>query len=161
LLLKLNNAGLIPTVIAAWLIALMAVIAFFVAGAQSPLVRQLSHGHTLFIVLFGVLIVAFALFYAAFLLDPDKASETLARYGGVVRGVAAGEATAAYLDNVLTRVTLIGAVYLALLFVVPELLIAYYGLPFYLGGASFLMVVCAALDVRAQFIQEAQLRFGG
>ncbi len=161
LMLKLNNAGLIPTVFAGWLIAILALAIVLVAGAHNPLLRQLGHGHLAFLALFSLLIVAFALFYTAFLLDPDQASETLARYGGAVRGVAAGEATAAYLDSIVTRVTVVGAIYLALVFVIPELLIVYFGLPFYLGGASFLVVVCAALDLGAQFKQEAQLKLGG
>jgi len=160
LLLKVNNAGLIPTVFAGWLILILAFGAIFGIGADSPVLRQLGHGHPLFMVLFSVLVVLLTLFYTAFMIDPDDASETLKKCGGVVRGIAAGEATAVYLDHVLSRVTLVGAVYLALLFVVPELLIVYFGLPLYLGGASFLIVVCAVLDIGAQ-VKQMQLTSGG
>ena len=107
-----------------------------------------------------MLVVLLTLFYTAFLIDPDKASEQLKAYGGVVRGVTPGEATADYLDNVISRVTLVGAVYLALVFMLPEILIVYFGLPFYLGGASFLIVVCAVLDIGAQ-VKQTQSLSGG
>jgi preprotein translocase subunit SecY len=160
LMLKLNSAGLIPTVVAGWLIVIVAFGFIFGAGANSAVVRQLGHGHPLFMILFSVLVVLLTLFYTAFLLDPEMASEQLKAYGGVVPGIAAGEATADHLDNVISRVTLIGAIYLALVFVLPEILIVYFGLPFYLGGASFLIVVCVALDIGAQLKQNAQLMSG-
>ena len=158
---KLNNAGLVPTVLAGWLIAILVLGIFVGAGADSTLLRQFGHGHPLFMIVFSVLVVLFALFYTAFVIDPDKASETLRTCGGVIPGIAPGEATAAYLDNVLSRITLVGAIYLALVFVVPEILIVTLGVPFYLGGASMLVIVCAALDIGAQFKQEAQFGFGG
>jgi len=157
---KLNGAGLLPTVFAGWVIAFLAFGLILGAGANSSFVRQLGHGHALFMVLSSALVVLLTLVYTAFVIDPERASEQLKTYGGVVRGVLPGEATAAYLDAVLSRITLIGALYLALVFVVPELLIVYLGLPFYLGGAPFLVVVCAALDIGAQVKQHAMLRTG-
>ncbi len=161
LILKVNNAGLIPPVFASWLIVILAFGLIFSVGAESPLIRELGHGHPLFMVLFSALVVSITLFYTAFLIDPDKVSEQLKVFGGVVRGVAPGEPTADYIDNVLSRVTMLGSVYLTLLFIVPEILIVYFGLPFYLGGAPFLIVVCAALDIGAQLKQEMQLKDGG
>jgi preprotein translocase subunit SecY len=163
LLVKINGAGLIPAVIAGWLIYFPAALLSLAMseGWRSAMFRQLGHGRPLFMVLSVAFIVLLTLSYTAFVMDPDRASETLKRHGGVVRGVAAGEPTAAYLDDVLSRVTLIGAAYLALLLVGPELLIAYFGLPFYLGGAPFLLVVCAALDIGAQVRQEAAVNVGG
>jgi preprotein translocase subunit SecY len=160
LMFKLNSAGMIPTVYGGWLILIVAFGVIFGAGADSALLPQLGHGHPLFMILFSVLIILLTLFYTAFLVDPEKASEQLKAFGGVVRGVMPGEPTAAYLDSVISRVTLVGAVYLALVFVVPEILIVYYGLPFYLGGAAFLIVVCAALDIGAQ-LKQMQLTSGG
>ena len=159
---KLNSAGMIPSVFAGWVIAILALGLMVGVGADSAAVaRQLGHGHLLFWILFGVLVMLLTLFYTAFLIDPERASEQLKTYGGVVRGVLPGEDTAAYLDNVLSRITLVGAVYLALVFVVPEMLIVYFGLPLYLGGASFLIVVCAVLDIGAQVKQQSQLTAGG
>ena len=163
LLLKINGAGLIPTVIAGWLIYLPTALLSLAMteGWRSAMFRQLAHGRPLFMILFAAFVVLLTLFYTAFVMDPDRASDTLKRYGGVVRGVAAGEPTAVYLDGVLSRVTLIGAIYLSLLFVGPEMLIAYFGLPFYLGGAPFLLVVCAVLDIGAQVRQEAAVKARG
>jgi preprotein translocase subunit SecY len=161
LMLKINSAGLIPVVLAGWLIGIAIAGIVVAGGASSPIIHELGHGHPLFMAVFGVLVVLLTLFYTAFLIDPEKASETLKTLGGTVRGVTPGEPTADYIDNVLSRVTLFGAVYLALVFIVPELLIVYAGVPFYLGGTAFLIVVCATLDIGTQLRQEMQLRLGG
>ena len=161
LMLRINSAGLMPTVIAGWLIGLTLTVLVVVGGVDIDTMRQFSHGRPLFMLVYGVLIVLFTLFYTAFIIDPDKSAETLKRYGGVIRGIAPGEATAGFLDTVLTRVTLVGALYLALLFLMPEIFIVYFGVPFYLGGASMLLVVCAILDVGAQVRQTAKLDVGG
>jgi preprotein translocase subunit SecY len=165
LALKLNNAGLIPTLLASWFIVLPAAAVSFGLGSHSgwgsAILQQLGHGRPLFMILYAALIVLFTLFYTAFLIDPEKASETLKMLGGAVRGVEPGEPTAAYFDYVLSRITLVGAIYLAFVFIIPELLIVYFGVPFYLGGQSLLIVVCAVMDIGAQFKQEAELKRGG
>ncbi len=161
LMLKVNNAGMIPTVFSGWLIVIFAFGVIFGIGADSPLLRELGHGHPLFMISFSVLVVLLTLFYTASLIDPDKVSAQLKRFGAAVRGVAPGEATADYIDNVVSHITVLGAVYLALIFVLPEILIVYFGLPFFLGGAPFLIVVCAVLDVGSQFKQGMQLKAGG
>ncbi len=161
LMLKVNSAGMIPTVIASWLIVILAFGIIFGIGPDSPIIRELGHGHPLFMALFSVLVVLFTLLYTGYLFDPDKMSAQLKAFGGAIRGVGAGEATAEYLDNVISRVTMLGGVYLVLVFVLPEILIVYFGLPLYLGGASFLIVVCAALDISAQVKQEVQFKAGG
>ena len=160
-MLKVNNAGMIPTVFSGWLIVIFAFGVIFGISADSPLLRELGHGHPLFMMLFSVLVVLLTLFYTASLIDPDKVSAQLKAFGAAVRGVAPGEATADYIDNVVSRITVLGAVYLALVFVLPEILIVYFGLPFFLGGASFLIVVCAVLDIGSQFKQGMQLKAGG
>ncbi|HXX26152.1 MAG TPA: preprotein translocase subunit SecY [Pseudolabrys sp.] len=161
LMLKVNNAGLIPTVLAGWFIVILGLGVIFGIGPESPLLRELGHGHSLFMVLFAILVVLLTLFYTAYLIDPDKMSAQLKTFGGVVRGVAPGEATADYIDSVVSRVTMLGAVYLVLIFIVPEILIVYLGLPLYLGGASFLVVICAALDFGSQLKQEFTFKAGG
>jgi preprotein translocase subunit SecY len=161
LMLKVNSAGMIPTVFASWVISLVIVGFIIGAGPDNHFALQLGHGHPLFMAVFSTLVVLLTLFYTGFLIDPDKAGETLKKLGGVVRGVAPGEATADFLDDVLSRVTIIGAVYLALVFIVPEILIVYLGVPFWLGGAGFLVMICAVMDLAAQFKQEAELKVGG
>jgi preprotein translocase subunit SecY len=161
LMLKVNNAGMIPTVFSGWLIVIFAFGVIFGIGADSPLLRELGHGHPLFMISFSVLVVLLTLFYTASLIDPDKVSAQLKSFGAAVRGVAPGEATADYIDNVVSRITVLGGVYLALIFVLPEILIVYLGLPFFLGGAPFLIVVCAVLDIGSQFKQGMQLKAGG
>jgi preprotein translocase subunit SecY len=161
LILKLNSAGLIPTVLAGWLISIVVAGIIVAGGPRSPIVHELGHGHPLFMIVFGVLVVLLTLFYTAFLIDPEKVSNTLKTLGGVIRGVTPGEPTADYIDFVVSRVTLVGAFYLVLVFVVPELLIVYAGVPVYLGGAAFLIVVCATMDIGTQIRQEMQLRQGG
>ena len=163
LLLKINSAGLIPAVIGAWLIYLLAfVLSLTLApGWRSAIFNQLHHGRPLYMALLALVIFGMALYYTAFLLDPEKVSEALKRHGGVLRGVAPGEATADYIDYVLTRVTLIGAVYLAAIYIIPELLVGYFQIPVFMGGASLLVVVCTMLDIEMQVKQEALLQRGG
>jgi preprotein translocase subunit SecY len=161
LMLKVNSAGMIPTVFASWVISLVIVSFIIGTGSDNHFALQLGHGHPIFMVVFGVLVVLLTLFYAGFVIDPDKASATLKTLGGVVRGVAPGAATADFLDNVLSRVTLLGAVYLALVFIVPEVLIVYLGVQFWIGGAAFLVMICAVMDLAAQIKQEAKLKVGG
>ncbi len=163
--LKLNNAGIIPTLLAGWCIFLPVAAASLALGPRRGLggtiLAQLHHGRPLFMVIYCALIVVFTLFYTAFLIDPEAASHTLKQHGGVLRGVEPGEPTASYIDYVLSRITLVGAIYLAVVFVLPELLIFYFGVPFYLGGASLLVVVCAIMDIEAQVKKETQFRLGG
>jgi len=155
---KLNNAGVIPTILAGWCIFLpVAAISFALGPGQGwghAILNQFHHGRPLFVLIYCALIVAFTLFYTAFLIDPERASDTLKRHGGTVRGVEPGEPTASYIDYVLSRVTLVGAIYLAFVFILPEVLIVYFGVPFYLGGASLLVVVCAIMDIDTQVKQE-------
>jgi preprotein translocase subunit SecY len=134
--LKVNSAGLIPTVFTGWLIGIATAGIVIVGGGRTTVVEELGHGRPLFMIVFSVLVVLCALFYTASLIDPEKASETLQKFGGTVSGVAPGEPTADYIDNALSRVTVVGAVYLALVFLVPEILIVYAGMPFYIGGVS-------------------------
>jgi preprotein translocase subunit SecY len=162
---KLNNAGLIPTILAGWCIFLpVAALSLALGPGQGwghAILNQFNHGRPLFMFVYCALIVVFTLFYTAFLIDPETASDTLKRHGGAVRGIDPGEPTASYIDYVLARVTLVGAIYLAFVFILPELLIVYFGVPFYLGGASLLVVVCAIMDIGTQVKQETQLRLGG
>ena len=107
-------------------------------------------------VLYGVAIVLCVFFYTAFLLNPDEIAEDLKKHGGVIAGVEPGEATADHIDQVVSRVSMMGAVYLAFVYLIPEILIANWSVPFYLGGTSLLIVVCAILDLKAQLERPRQ-----
>jgi preprotein translocase subunit SecY len=98
-------------------------------------------------------------FYTAYLLNPYEMAEDLKQHGGVIAGVEPGEATASHIDQVVSRVSMMGAVYLAFVYVLPQILIANWSVPFYLGGTSLLIVVCAILDLKAQL--ERPRREGG
>jgi len=148
--LKLNNAGMVPTILASWLLLLPVLAANLGVGPPSWIMAHLTHGKPVFLVLYGVAIVLCVFFYTAFLLNPDEIAEDLKQHGGVITGVEPGEATAVHIDRVVSRVSTLGAVYLAFVYLIPEILIANWSVPFYLGGTSLLIVVCAILDVKGQ-----------
>jgi preprotein translocase subunit SecY len=152
--LKLNTAGVIPPIFASSLLLLPITVANFSAG-QGPdwlitVTSLLGHGKPLFLALYVMLIVFFAFFYTSIMFNPKETAENLKKYGGFVPGIRPGERTAEYIDYVLTRVTVVGALYLSLVCLLPELLIGYTGVPFYFGGTSLLIVVSVTMDTVAQ-----------
>jgi preprotein translocase subunit SecY len=156
--LKLNNAGLIPQMLASWFLLLPILTAGW--GMEWPdwLMSQLAHGRPLFLIVYAVAIVLCVFLYTAFLLNPDEMAEDLRKYGGVIASVEPGEATARHIDYVVSRISAIGAIYLAFVCLLPEILIAKWSVPFYLGGTSLLILVCAILDVKAQLDQPRRER---
>ena len=154
--LKLNNAGIVPTILASWLLLLPFIAANLGWGLPDWIMAHLKQGQPVFLVVYGVAILLCVYFYTAFLLNPDEAAEDLRKHGGVIAGVEPGEATADHVDHVVSRISAIGAVYLAFVFLVPEILVAKWQVPFYLGGTSLLILVCAILDVKAQIEQPRQ-----
>ena len=123
------------------------------AGAgvvQSPSTTQLGHGRPLFLVLYIALIVFFAFFYTAIVFNPTETADNLKKHGGFIPGIRPGERTAEYIDYVLTRITVVGAAYLAIVCLIPEILISYAAVPFYFGGTSLLIVVSVTMDTVAQ-----------
>jgi preprotein translocase subunit SecY len=152
LALKLNGAGMIPVVVAPWLLSILVAIAYIGDGAGwlSSITKQLGHGQPGYILYTVIAIVVFGLLYVALLIDPDAVAEKLKRWGGVIPGIDPGAATADHIDRVLSRTTILGAAYLALVSLVPEILISYAGIPIYLGGVPALIVVCTVLDIRHQ-----------
>ncbi|MEG6509795.1 preprotein translocase subunit SecY [Methyloligella sp. 2.7D] len=152
--LKLNSAGVIPPIFASSLLLLPITVANFSAG-QGPewlttITTALGRGAPLHIVIYVALIVFFAFFYTAVVFNPQETAENLKKYGGFIPGIRPGERTAEYIDYVLTRITVVGAIYLAAVCVLPEILIAYAGVPFYFGGTSLLIVVSVTMDTVAQ-----------
>ncbi len=152
--LKLNSSGVIPPIFASSLLLLPLTIAGF-SGSQGPewlqtLISYLGHGQPIYLALYVGLIVFFAFFYTAIVFNPAETAENLKKYGGFVPGIRPGKNTAEYLDYVLTRLTVLGAAYLAVVSLLPEILISRYALPFYFGGTSLLIVVSVTMDTVAQ-----------
>jgi preprotein translocase subunit SecY len=152
--LKLNAAGLMPTVVAPWLYLLPLTVAGLVMGHNSPWLTALygliPETHLARAILSSVAIVLLAFVYTSFVVDPEHAADSLKTYGAVIPGIEPGEPTAEHLDRIVSYATCIGAVYLAAVFLAPELLRSFGEAPFYLGGASVLVVVCTVLDIETQ-----------
>jgi preprotein translocase subunit SecY len=152
--LKLNTSGVIPPIFASSLLLLPTTVANFNAGKGpewlSLITTQLGHGRPLFMLLYIALIVFFAFFYTAVVFNPTETAENLKKHGGFIPGIRPGERTAEYIDYVLTRITVVGAAYLAIVCLIPEMLITYAAVPFYFGGTSLLIVVSVTMDTVAQ-----------
>ena len=151
--LKLNTAGVIPPIFASSLLLLPVTVANFSSGGPewlTSITALVGHGQPLYIVLYVVLIVFFAFFYTAVVFNPKDTADNLKKYGGFIPGIRPGERTAEYIDYVLTRITVVGAAYLAVVCVLPEFLISYAAVPFYFGGTSLLIVVSVTMDTVAQ-----------
>lgn len=153
--LKLNSSGVIPPIFASSLLLVPITIApLFATGGGSEWFNTvtvlLGQGQPLHIILYIAGIVFFAFFYTAIVFNPVETADNLKKYGGFIPGIRPGPRTAEYIDYVLTRVTVVGAAYLAVVCVLPEVLISYAGLPFYFGGTSLLIVVSVTMDTVAQ-----------
>ena len=152
--LKLNTSGVIPPIFASSLLLLPLTVANFSANRGPEWLQYvtawLAHGQPLYIVFYVAMIVFFSFFYTAIVFNPTETADNLKKYGGFVPGIRPGKATADYLDYVLTRLTVVGAAYLALICVLPEILISQYSVPFYFGGTSLLIVVSVTMDTVAQ-----------
>ncbi|WP_119392450.1 preprotein translocase subunit SecY [Taklimakanibacter lacteus] len=152
--LKLNTSGVIPPIFASSLLLLPITVANFTQG-QGPewlnrITALLGHGQPLFLVFYALLIIFFAFFYTSIMFNPKDTADNLKKYGGFIPGIRPGERTAEYIDYVLTRITVLGALYLTLVCLLPEFLIGYAAMPFYFGGTSLLIVVSVTMDTVAQ-----------
>jgi preprotein translocase subunit SecY len=152
--LKLNTSGVIPPIFASSLLLLPTTITNF-SSNRGPewliaITTQLAHGRPLFLVFYVGLIVFFAFFYTAIVFNPTETADNLKKHGGFIPGIRPGERTAEYIDYVLTRITVLGAAYLAVVCLIPEILISYAAVPFYFGGTSLLIVVSVTMDTVAQ-----------
>ena len=153
--LKLNTSGVIPPIFASSLLLLPATVAGFshstsLPGWATAILAALGHGQPLYMVLYAALIAFFAFFYTAIVFNPKDTADNLKKHGGFIPGIRPGERTAEYIDYVLSRVTVLGAIYLAIVCLIPEILISYASVPFYFGGTSLLIVVSVTMDTVAQ-----------
>jgi preprotein translocase subunit SecY len=151
--LKINTSGVIPPIFASSILLIPATISGFSGGGSGWLTfiaSQLGHGTPAYMGLYAVLIIFFAYFYTAVVFNPQETADNLKKYGGFVPGIRPGIATAEYFDYVLTRLTTVGGIYLVAVCLLPEFLISDYGLPFYFGGTSILIVVSVTMDTVTQ-----------
>jgi len=151
--LRVNTAGVIPIIFALSIMSLPAAVAGFVSP-KSPLAALgtwFHYGNPLYSIIYALIIIFFTYFYTAVVLNPNELAENMRKYGGFIPGIRPGRKTAEYIDRVLSRVTLPGAIFLALIAVVPDMLITSMGFPFLdFGGTSVLIVVGVALDTLQQ-----------
>jgi preprotein translocase subunit SecY len=158
--LKLNTAGVIPPIFASSLLLMPLTITQFAGNKVKGdtwygdliinLNQYLQHGSPLYMTLYGAGIIFFSFFYTAVVFNPEETADNLKRYGGFIPGIRPGKNTETYFDYVLTRITVIGAAYLAIICLVPEYLVSALKIPFYLGGTSLLIVVNVTMDTVTQ-----------
>jgi len=153
--LKINTAGVIPPIFAGSILGLPVTILGLSAAGQGPewvttMMAWMGRGQPAYLITFVLMIVFFAFFYTAVVFNPQDTAENLKKYGGFVPGIRPGKNTSDYLDKVLTRLTVVGAAYLAAICLLPEILMSKYSVPFYFGGTSLLIVVTVTMDTVTQ-----------
>ncbi|MDF1581998.1 MAG: preprotein translocase subunit SecY [Methyloprofundus sp.] len=153
--LKLNMAGVIPPIFASSIILFPATIAGWFGDAEGfswlkGISTTLSPGQPLYVMLYTIAIVFFCFFYTALVFNSKETAENLKKSGAFLPGIRPGEQTAAYIDKVMTRLTLIGAFYITAVCLLPEFLIVYWNVPFYFGGTSLLIIVVVVMDFVSQ-----------
>ncbi len=153
--LKLNSAGVIPPIFASSVLLLPMTIAGFMTVDPNSILGNISrifaHGQPIYIVSFCAAIIFFAYFYTAIMFAPEETADNLKKSGSYIPGIRPGAATADYIDNMLTKLTAIGSLYLCAICVLPEVLLSQISLPFYFGGTSLLIVVNVSIDTVSQF----------
>ena len=151
--LKINQAGVIPAIFASALLLLPVTFSNFSFSDNDTFLNISSYftqGQPLYMLLYASGIIFFTFFYTSITFNPTETADNLRKYGGFVPGIRPGENTALYIDKIVTKLTTIGALYLTLVCLMPEFLIANYPIPFYLGGTSILIVVVVAIDTVTQ-----------
>lgn len=149
--LKINTAGVIPPIFASSIIMFPATIANFIPHPWMKLLADaLVPGRLVYELLYVAFIVFFCYFYTAVTFNPVDVADNMKKYGGYVPGIRPGKKTADYIDDVLTRLTFSGAIYVSAVCVLPSILISYFNVPFYFGGTALLIVVGVALDTAGQ-----------
>jgi preprotein translocase subunit SecY len=153
--LKINTAGVIPPIFASSLILLPATFGQFTKDVEGfewvgDIAAMMAPGQWLYLVTFSVLVSFFCFFYTAIVFNPKDTADNLKKAGGFIPGIRPGQNTAKYIDKVLTRITVIGAIYVTLVCLLPQWLINQFGVPFYFGGTSLLIIVVVTMDTMAQ-----------
>ena len=152
--LKVNTAGVIPPIFASSILLIPATIAGFASnnpdGWLAWVAQRFGHGEPMYMVTYAGMILFFSFFYTAIVFNTEETADNLKKYGGFIPGVRPGTNTAQYFDTILTRLTTVGAVYLAIVCLLPEILIARYGVPFYFGGTSLMIIVSVTMDTVTQ-----------
>jgi len=157
--LKVNTAGVIPPIFASSILMFPATIASFI---NHPYMKRFSElltpGSFLHELLYIAFIIFFCFFYTAIVFNPDNVSDNMKKYGGYIPGIRPGKKTSEYIEKILSRVTLIGAIYISFVCVLPTLLVKKFNVPFYFGGTALLIVVGVALDTIQQIESHLILR---
>jgi preprotein translocase subunit SecY len=158
--LRVNTAGVIPIIFAQSLIMLPSTLALAFQG--NPIIQGVAnfvaHGTWAYVLIYGLTIVFFTYFYTAIVLNPTDMADNMKKYGGFIPGIRPGRKTSEYIDRILSRITLPGAVFLAIIAVLPDILISRLNVPFYFGGTSVLIVVGVALDTLQQIESHLLMR---
>jgi len=152
--LKVNTAGVIPPIFASSILLIPATIAGFASNDPNSwlawFAQKFAHGEPMYMITYAGMILFFSYFYTAIVFNTEETADNLKKYGGFIPGVRPGSNTAQYFDTILTRLTTVGAVYLAIVCLLPEILIARYGVPFYFGGTSLMIIVSVTMDTVTQ-----------
>ena len=153
--LKLNMAGVIPPIFASSIILFPATLAGWFGSSErmswlKDIGSTLSPGQPLYVILYATAIVFFCFFYTALVFNPKETADNLKKSGAFVPGIRPGEQTAKYIDRIMARLTLVGAVYITSVCLLPEMLIVKWNVPFYFGGTSLLIIVVVTMDFMAQ-----------
>lgn len=153
--LKVNTSGVIPPIFASSVLLIPATISGFAGAAGTggwlgTVGRALGHGQPLYMLMYAAMIVFFAYFYTAVVFNPQETADNLKKNGGFIPGIRPGRATAEYFDRILARLTTIGAAYLVVVCLLPEILISHYNVPFYFGGTSLIIIVSVTMDTVTQ-----------
>jgi preprotein translocase subunit SecY len=153
--LKINTSGVIPPIFASSIMVFPATLAQFIGGQNSggileTIVQQLSPGTLLYSFLTVLMIIFFAYFYTAIIFNPADVADNMRKYGGFVPGIRPGKRTAEYIDRTLSRLTLVGAIYLSIIVILPTYLVLWLHVPFFFGGTGLLIVVGVAMDTMQQ-----------
>lgn len=153
--LKINTSGVIPPIFASSIMVFPATLAQFIGGKHpggilETIVQQLSPGTLLYSFLSIVMIIFFAYFYTAIIFNPLDVADNMRKYGGFVPGIRPGKKTAEYIDRILSRLTLVGALYLSFIVILPTYLVQFFHVPFFFGGTGLLIVVGVAMDTMQQ-----------
>jgi len=159
--IRVNTAGVIPVIFASSIIMFPQTILTFVGGrggVVEQIAQMLTPGQWLYVVFDVILIVFFTYFYTAVVLNPQDMAENMKKYGGFIPGIRPGKNTAQYIDRIITRITLAGALFLAAIDVMPTILIRFMKVPFYFGGTGLLIVVGVALDTMRQIESHLLMR---